>query len=296
MAQTIEIGAVARSILRKDGLDPDQAGYTARQWARLAGLINERTRIAWQTAWWPQVMEVEQRTYRAAYNATASYTEDDEVFYEVDGYEWPYWVRTDEAEGGAPGTSADWTNYLIADGFVPRVDFDQADETLIQDVDTAKCIYPRNPLLDVTVKPYRCIPTTNGIVAIETSPPDEPWVRFRPYAPQFSLTDWAEGTAYAAGQRVYYDQAGDGETGQTYLALEANTGKIPYDYIEQWKPIDFPVFMREYVEWAVTSDLKLDDEGRYRSEARAKEALERMQEIYIDAQRLSRRAHVSLPI
>ncbi len=291
--RTLPIQRVAESILRKDGLDPALAGYSQMQWDRLADLINERVRIAWESEFWPSVMMVERRTYRAAWDNEAHYDTGDEVFHEVDGVVWPYWRRTASLNTGEPGTDDAWENATIDNGFVTRIDFDQSDRTRVQMIDLRNAIYGRNPETDVTAQPYTRVALQSwSLFVTDSRAPAQPYLRFRPYAPQFSLHPWDTDTAYAPGALTYYVNEGVGET---YMAIEPNQAKEPYDHIAQWAPVGFPLFLREYVEWAVASDMKLDDEGRFRSEARAEQALDRMRETLLDAPRVSRRAFVNMP-
>jgi hypothetical protein len=101
-------------------------------------------------------------------------------------------------------------------------------------------------------------------------------VRFRPLAPEYSFTEWAAGTAYAAGELCY--MAG---TQETYVALRPNTGASPDASTDDWRPVGFPRMFFDYTRLQAKGELAADDEGKYKTFAAAAAELERLAERHM---------------
>jgi hypothetical protein len=56
-------------------------------------------RLAWELYWWPELMLIEQRTFRPSYDPTLAYMETDEAFYAGDGN---YYQALRATQGNAP--------------------------------------------------------------------------------------------------------------------------------------------------------------------------------------------------
>lgn len=65
------------------------------------------------------------------------------------------------------------------------------------------------------------------------------WVRFKAAPPVFSSTEYAAGTAYVAGDVVFYGT-------ECYVALAATTGNLPTN-ATYWVKQDLPYFLSEFV-------------------------------------------------
>lgn len=281
--KTCIIKPVYEAIIRRIGLDPDTAGYSATQKANLAELVNERLAQIWESALWPEILKVEQRYYRATWDDALLYIEDDEVWYE-DAY---YKSLQDANTNHQPDTATDWWEEIDEDAdFVRYIEFDQDGETEIDAIDVEDGVFDSDPRIfrdrgrirDVVVK-------EDQIIVRAEQAPLRPWIRFRPVCPEFSYTEWSAATAYSIGNLCYY-----ATTGESYKALAAGTNKNPYSEPSYWEPVYFPKMFKTYVLHAVASDLMTEDEGRFKEEAKANAELDRLSETMIDQQGLVRRA------
>lgn len=282
---------IFRAIVRMTGLDPDTASLSAAQKAKYAELVNERIVEAYQFAFWPQVMLIEQRQYRPTWDETENYDEDDEVLH-VDADDETHFYRSLQAGNlnKDPDTETTWWEE-IDDEIVRTISFTQDDETEIEGVDVRDCCYKDNPKIYPDAQPIEDVHLYGDAILVGADKaPTNPWIRFRPPAPEFSWTEWAAGTAYAIGDLVYLDTYGSTTVGQTFKAIAASTGKNPYAETSYWQPVDFPYFLRTYIKHAVMADLIREDEGRFRQEAKANAELERLYERYIEQSGEVRRA------
>lgn len=280
--KTVTVKSVFEAILRMRALDPATVSLSAAQTAKHAELINDAVLLGWEHEWWPEIMEVEERQYRPTWDATDNYAEDDEVYYEDGDGDGAYYVSLQDGNVAQTPDYDDDTDYWAkaGDDFVRTIDFDQEGENEIGGVDTANCVfdvdprvYPRRAALEDVILVGRSI-----LVKTDTAPL-KPWIKYRPPAPEFSLTEWSAATAYAIGDLCYLDTYGE-----TYKALQSSTNKDPYTETEYWEPVEFPWFLRHYVKHAVAGMLLREDEGRYKAQGEAQAWLERMAERIVDAQ------------
>ena len=294
----IAIRQVFRKVVESDGLDPDTASLTAADKRRRVDLVNERVAQAWLDAWWPDVMLTEQRQYRATYAAGTTYAADAEVFYEDGDENEAYYLSLQAANtGNTPDYDADtawWEK--VGDTFLRTIDFEQSWETNeIEGVDTQACLFDRDPRLYPATQPLPDVHLytdgTDSFVLVRTeTAPMQPYLRFRPPAPEFSWTTWEPATAYAADDLVYLETYGGETIGKTYKALQSGTNKNPGGEPAYWVAVDFPKFLLTYVKHGVKADLLQEDEGRYKQEAKAAAELDRLHEVLIDARTAPRRA------
>lgn len=279
--RTVKIKSVYEAVVRLRGMDPAQAYNTAAQMATIAELINDRVLEGWENDFWPEIMAVEEREYRPTWDSGVNYSAADEVYY--DG---AYYVsRQGSNVGKQPDTEAAWWE-AVGDDFIRSIDFDQDGETEIGAVDVQNCVFDKDPRLYRFAGKVEDVWLNGGqIIVGADEAPLQPWVRFRPVCPAFSLTAWSAATDYAIGDLCYL-----ASTGETYKALVANTNKDPYSQTTDWEPVGFPQFLVTYVKHAVAADLTQEDEGRYKEQARAAAELERLADVLIEAQGEGRRA------
>lgn len=270
---TITTKLVYEDIVRLSGRDPDTAALTATQKANIAGRINDRLLEAWEAEFWPDLMLVEQREYRETYDAAANYSTGEEVY--SGG---TYWESLQDGNvGNTPSSSPTWW-VEVDDDFVRTIAFDQDGETVIGSVDAQQCVFGKDPrvyrgadlISDVSVY-------DNSILVSAQTAPYQPWVKFRPVCPEFSLTDWAIGTSYSIADLVYV-----ASTGHTYKALQASTGKDPVSETAYWEVVGFPKIFRVFVKHAVNADLTQEDEGRGREEQIAQRELDRLRDVQFE--------------
>jgi len=80
-----------------DGLSVEDAAIAAAK-------INFFVRLAWQHYWWPETMDIERRTFRAAWAANTTYAAGEQVFYIADGQ---YYQAMQPSTGQTPSTGSD---------------------------------------------------------------------------------------------------------------------------------------------------------------------------------------------
>ena len=73
--RTVKIKIIFEAIIRGRGYDPLTAELSAAQQSDVAELVNERVIQAWQHAFWPELMIVQRRQYRATYETLTPNTE-----------------------------------------------------------------------------------------------------------------------------------------------------------------------------------------------------------------------------
>lgn len=273
--KTIAVKGVFRGIVQLRGYDPDTADLSAADKARVAELVNDRVEMAWNAAWWPEAMKVEERQYRATWDDTTTYGVGDEVYYDE-----VYYVSLQAANlDKQPDTETAWWAE-VGEEFLRTIAFEQDGENEIAAVDVKACIFDRDPRVYPDTEPLRDVGILEDAILVRTEQaPLLPFVRFRPAAPQFSWTAWSATTAYAIGDLCYRDT-----TGHTYKAVAASTDKTPESQTAYWEPVEFPEFLRVYVRHGVRADELKADEGRYKEEARAAEELERLIDVKINQQ------------
>lgn len=286
--RTCTIKSVFEGIWRLRGIDPDTASLTDGQKAKTAELVNEAMEEAWEDAWWPELMLVERRQWRATWSNATTYAADAEVYHvDADGNE-KYWISLQAGNlNKDPDTETAWWSEVEDDEFIASIAYDQSWEAyLIGGVDTENCLYDRDPRVYEGTEPLRPVEILgDDIICRADEVPARPYLRFRPLPPQFSWTEWDNTETYAAGDLVYL-----AATGQSYKSLQAaNLNKDPSTQTDYWEQAECPQFLKRYLKHAVAAELTQEDEGRHQEAAVARNILENLQERLID-QRIVRRA------
>jgi len=289
--ETCTIKQVYEAVLRRGGLDPSTADVTAAEKANIAELINTRFRDGYTDAFWPEILEVDQRRYRSTWDTDSTYLEDEEVWYENDDEEGAYYRSLQDANlGQTPDYDADtdwWEKIVDGDTeFIRYIELEQDGETVIGAVDVNNCLFDQDPRLFRDAGRVSDVCLLGDKILVEAADaPAEPYLRFRLRPPEFSLTDWSAATEYAINDLVYYSTSGE-----TYKALVSSTNQNPYTETTYWEPVEFPRFLKDFVVVAVAADRLTEDEARYKSLADAEARLEKMHEVLIDQQSGLRRA------
>ena len=283
--KTCTIKNVFEATIRLRGWDPVNTTIDTGEMAFVADLINERMSI-YENAFWPEIMAVEQRQYRATWEAALNYSAGDEVFHETSGGVEKYYLSLqDNNVGKNPETETTYWE-VVSDDFLRTIDFQQAGESEIGAADLENCIFENDPRIYPRKAALPDISFYGAAILVGTeTAPTRPWVKFRPPKPVFSLTAWVSGTNYAIGDTCYL-----ASTGESYKALLANTGKTPDQETTYWKPVDFPLLFKTYVKYAVHADWLTDWESKARIKALADEELERLEDTLIDQQGVGRKA------
>lgn len=279
--KTIAAGKLLNAILRSRGFDPAHFTLVATEMEQYADIVNQALRAAWESEHWPQLFHVEQRRYRPPFNVETVYAVDHECWY--DGAYWRSLVAGNVGHTPVEGTY--WTDAFAAGmiAFLPFVQGWAADSgNYVEEIDPAgvdlkQCVYDYDPLLKPGTLPVQgCKFWQQTILVPEAVAPLEPYLRFRPPAPEMCYTVWSSGTAYASGELCYLVS-----TGETYQALRPSTNKNPASEVADWAPVGFPQMFFDFVRMMAKAELAADDEGKYKTFAQAQSELERLADRHI---------------
>jgi len=274
--RTVKAGKLLEAVLRGRGFDTTAYTMTVKEKAQYEDLLNTFVRTGWEAEFWPQLLLTERRQYRPDWVSTTAYTVGQEVLHED-----AYWRALDTNINTEPGT--DETMWEAADDMICFVEFSQPfgdgsdiDET---GVDYENCACENDPLLmpDAAAIPG-CRPWQRSILIPLSLAPIRPYIRFRAICPSYSFTEWAAGTDYATGDLVFL-----ASTNESYVALQPSTGQSPATEAEYWAPVGVPAFLQDYVRLGMISELAGDDDGKYRTAAKAEQELERLRQRHLPA-------------
>lgn len=288
--QEIAIRRVFRAILAEVNLDPDTVTLTGAQRVRLANLVNFRLEEAWQAEFWPQVMQVEQRYYRPAWDAETTYAAGEEIYNATAAGAAAYWrsVQANNLNHDPATDDGTWWSQ-VDDDMVLSIDFYQDGQTWIDGADPRACIYDRDPRLYEGTEPMWHVEVLGEQILVRENPaPAVPWVRYRPLPPEFSYTAWSAATAYAVGDLVYLESSGSTTVGQTFKALRSSTNQNPYSQTAYWQPVDCPKFLEKWLTFAAAADWLKGNEQKEEKRALAYAELERLRSAKVTAQAVRR--------
>lgn len=185
-----------------------------------------------------------------------------------------------------------WPNLMLVESRTlaagPKIAFVTTGLTEIGAIDVDNGIFEDDPRINLD--PSRVTGCTIYEDAVWFRNPAFPagvavYLRFRPVCPTFTLTVWAIGTAYVAGDLVYL-----AATGNTYKALQSGTGKNPATETTFWVVVGFPAMFEGWLALHVSSLRMREEDGASRQMAHAENELDRLRETQVEAQeRRSRR-------
>lgn len=235
--RTVTYKSIQDFVLAGAGVDPDDSTLTDVQRNLVAGFINERVRSAWEFAWWPELMVIEERAYRRTWRTTDTYAADDEVYHEE-----VYYVAQRANSNVEPGTSADdWAEVSLENRYV---ELNRLGETAIGEV---KAVTIRNPRASVSPGKVKYALSQNGVQFDTTAPDTTVWIEFRQQVSQYTGELWTAAKAAAGTYNV------DG-----YLVLLPDDGEVykailvsgnPY-----WLKVEFPFVLSGYVKRGALAD------------------------------------------
>ncbi len=274
--KTVKFGTVLDQLWRGLGFDPDTITPTANERVRNAEVLDRALDVAWQEYLWPQLLIVSQRFYRPDWSNTANYVAGDEVW-RLSGTFEHYCRAKSNHSGQDPATDTSETYWEIdpAD-FIPNVELQQwweSDE--IDGFDLNECATHLDPLTNLNPGFIRDVQVWEQSLLFPPDAGSSVYLRFRPQRPAFGGAVWAIGTNYATNDLVYL-----ASTKESYIALQPSTGKSPDSETSYWAPVGFPEFLTRYCVWAAVAELQSEDSGKYKTQAKAKEELERLMEVH----------------
>lgn len=283
--RTIKAGKLLEMVLRGRGFDTTSYSMTVKEKEQYADLLNAVVRSGWEAEFWPQLILVERRQYRPDWAEAGNYEVGNEVYYATtDAYYRALAVNI----GITPGSDA--AVWEEADEMVCFVEFAQPfgdgsdiDET---GLDYEAAVYEDDPLITPdAVAIAGCRPWQRSILVPSALAPKRPYVRFRASCPSYSFTEWSGAEDYATGDLAFLTS-----TSESYVALQPSTNKSPDTEAEYWAPVGVPAFLQDYIRWGMISELAADDEGKYKTQAKAEGELERLKVRHLPAAGLGGRA------
>jgi hypothetical protein len=238
--RTVSYKSIQDYVFTGASLDPNDSTITDAQRNRVAGFINDRLKMAWEWAWWPELMMIEERAFRPAWRTVDTYAAGDEVYYAG-----LYYAAARANSGVTPGTSVDdWTEVTLTNKYI---ELSRIGETEIGEVELVTLRDPR-----VAKSPGAVTYSfgANGIQFLSGLAAQTVWVRFRLRPPTFTGELW---TAVAAAAGTYNR---DGylvllpDDGEVYKAITVT--EIPY-----WLKQEMPYVLSGFVRRAALSDYQL---------------------------------------
>jgi hypothetical protein len=283
--RTIKAGKLLEAVLRGRGFDTTAYTMSVKEKAQYEDLLNQFLRQGWEAEFWPQLMLVERRQFRPDWSAATTYSIDNEVYHATTD---AYYRALAENTGVTPGSNAAvWgpaTDMICFIEFAqPFGDGSDIDET---GVDFAACAYEDDPLTVMDAAPIPgCKPWQRSIVIPPSLAPNRPYIRFRAICPSFSFTEWVIGTDYATGDTVFLTSSNE-----SYTALQPSTGQNPSTEADYWAPAGVPAFLQDYIKLSMIAELAADDEGKFKTQAKAETELDRLRTRHLPAAALGGRA------
>ena len=237
------------------------------EFALFRGFISRRLREAWESEYWPELMNVESRRYgTGTWSATGGVAGDgvystNDIVYHGGSY---YQANAATSSGEVPGVNAKWD--LITE-FHHFIGYEQPGQTKIGQVYR---VLNKDPRIEHnwTETDFRL--TSDGVSLIEG--PDLPYIEFRDRAPELTGSDWSGSATYAVGDQVYYN----GDFWEALTVRDDSTA-APTASDANWDKQSIPYIFKSWLEKAAASDMLLLDEKPELAAAQqqmAKEALD----------------------
>ena len=238
------------------------------EFALFRGFISRRLREAWESEYWPELMNVESRRYgTGTWSATGGVASNgvyatNDIVYHGGSY---YQANAATSSGEVPGVSAKWD--LITE-FHHFIGYEQPGQTKIGQVYR---VLNKDPRIEHnwTETDFRL--TSDGVSLIEG--PDLPYIEFRDRAPELTGSDWSGSATYAVGDQVYYN----GDFWNALTVRDDSTAAPTSSDTTNWEKQNIPYIFKSWLEKAAASDMLLLDEKPDLAAAQqqmAKEALD----------------------
>jgi hypothetical protein len=245
--KTVTYQSVSDGVLRRQGIDPAEAQPTDR--LQLQEFIASFVRKACEHYRWPVLLLIEERRYRAAWEATG-YASGAEVYHaDTDAY-----YQANEAVGGSdvPGTSTKWDLLETFNRYIPHA---QAGQTTIG---TMLRAWDNDPRENADANEIRPGPDgwTEAYEGIRFAPgsPATVWIEFRLPVLDLNFKEvWSGSTVCAAGDQVYFAP-------DVYRALEATAaGQSPGTHPTKWIKVAFPYVLAEAVKIRALAETLIEE-------------------------------------
>ncbi len=208
--------------------------------------ISEQRRDLWTRYPWPELTEIEERQFRAAWDETVTYAEDDEVW---DEDSQTYYRSLIDDNLFHAVTDADrWEQTTDLDCYVLR---NQENETLIGNVYE---VWSADPRTDSGAERLEYELRGDRIQFTDTVPVTV-WVEFQLMPVDLDATIWSEGETVLGGTVRYVVQVGE-----CYRALVPTNGEFP-PLSGEWELVPMPLCLAPIVKLFASADY-LDADGQ----------------------------------
>ena len=201
--------------------------------------VNRALRRGWEWIFWPELMDYEQRYYRASYAGGTTYAIGDEVYYATTA---KYYRATAAGTGNVPTNTSYWAEITgVLDAYVA---YEQAGATAFSHVAEVWNADYRTTWPAHRVKwEY----DERGIRLTERTAPPSVWVRFRMRAYTWRGADYSAGTAYASGVTRYYASGTDAYEGDFWTTTASTSaGESPASAPTKWTKLAIPAFLADF--------------------------------------------------
>lgn len=237
--ETVPFRTILHSVLHLMGRDPDSGDFSAPEAAMITSFVNLRMPRAWKWAWWPDLCQVANMSYRDKWVDVTNYLTGREIYNESDdGY---YQALTDNVGKQPDESPDDWEVIDALDRYVPYQLLGYSP------IGTVHGVYSQDPALFRRATKIQHILRNYGVM-VPPSSPNTVWVHYRLPVAVFSSEEYSESKAYAAGARMYFEE-------DTYKALETTTaGEDPTTTPDKWVKVDFPAMFLPTLVRAAFSD------------------------------------------
>lgn len=236
----------------------DSANISVDEQTKLRGFIGRATKKIWEAEFWPELTIVEERSYRATWFSTFTYSSGDEVYHSS-----KYWTaNAGTSAGEEPGVSSKWDELTITDPLI------KTDDTHYYiPIGTIKRITSKNPELYNSFESYDFERFADGVRVVQARELGETlFVEHRPSAPYFTTKAFAAAdmSAYPDGLWTYYANSAvtdytDDYFGQHFDQVQPSTGSavVAGDPALKYR---IPRRFEDYIVSKATADLLLTDE------------------------------------
>lgn len=215
----------------------------------LRGFVSRRLREAWESEYWPELMQIESRRYGTgtwdALGSSAGTYSTNEIVYHGSSY---YQASEATSSSDTPGASSKWT--LITD-FHHFIEYEQPRQTKLGQLYR---ILSKDSRINNNWIEYDFTMSSNGVTLING--PDLPYIEFRKRAPELTGSDWDTAAVYAVDGQVYYS----GDFWNALTVRDASTAAPTTSDTTNWEKQSIPYIFKPYLEKAAASDMLLLDE------------------------------------
>ena len=263
--RTVTARAVFEEIVRRKKMDPATAQLDGAMRGSIMDAMSRRLEEAWKFAWWPELMLLEERFFRADWNIATPYVAGDIVYSPTeDAYYECILANTGQAV-------TDTTYWTPPDDWDRYVAWEQAGQTRIGTA--LQPAFSANPRTTANYTEHRFALSENGMqFGGETG--TSVWIVFRRQASRLASDEWVDGKDYSAGELVYYTP-----TGECYECLTATSAENPENALF-WMKQEIPLIFRQFLVSTGYAETLRDEGNDQRADAEDERAQAVLEMIY----------------